>query len=109
MSPDEEDLIKKLEDLGEIEVRRNLARGIYAARKKPLVENWLRNKEQERTQLATSVSTQHQDEQTQIARSAKDASWAGVEEAKKANLIAWLALYVSIFALIISLIGLLKG
>jgi hypothetical protein len=61
----------ELEAVGEDEVRTRLAAKIYgeANHKAPLAREWLRRKDQERSDLSTS-------EQTRIARSAKNAAWA---------------------------------
>ena len=39
--PDKEKLYKKLEDLGEQRVRENLAMGVFASNKTPLINLWL--------------------------------------------------------------------
>lgn len=76
---EEKALLAELNDLGEDEVRRRVARQLYGnqTRKRRIVDHWLEKGERERN----SVS---QAEQIDIARSAKDAAWAAAEAAKDA-------------------------
>lgn len=75
----------ELEQLGEDQVRQKLAQGCYRSENIPLVQEWLNRKESIR--LGSEKS-----EDRNIARSAKNASWAAV-------LIALAALIISIFAI----------
>lgn len=65
---DAEELIRRLEEVGENEVRKRLASNIYGPEKKPIVEEWLKSKERKREQERFG-------ETLLIARSAKHAAW----------------------------------
>jgi hypothetical protein len=66
-----------LEDLGEDEVRRKLAIGDYPDQR-PLVEEWLRYKEQQRTDEAAKRNYTAMSQQTHILRSTKNAAWTAI-------------------------------
>ncbi len=70
MMAEDDDFIAQLEALGEAEVRRLLAKGVYGTtgHKRPMVEAWLESKVQSRNDVANL-------EIRRIARSAKNAAW----------------------------------
>lgn len=105
------DFWAELDRLGEEQVRENLLRKAYGdvGSKHDFVLEWLRVKESERKEASQS-------EQTEIARSAKDAAWAAAEaardaarEAKTANTIAKTALAIAIIAIVVSIVRALYG
>jgi hypothetical protein len=92
--PDE--LYAELDPLPESEIERRLAQGIYGTEKKrQLVRLYLEQK-------ATARAKNAQAEQTEIARSAKDAAWASAEAAKGANTRSTVAIIISIVALVLA-------
>ena len=80
-----EEFFAKLEERGEQEIEANLAKGIYGADKRPLVELCLTRKKLARTEAARA-------EEMGIARSAKNAAWAAAAFAALAALAAVIAL-----------------
>lgn len=104
---DESTLRADLEVLGEAEVRKRAAMGLYGTsnKKRRYVDQWL-------DQLVRSRSDASQAEQIDIARSAKDAAWAAADaareaarEARTANTIAKVALASAIVAIVVSIVG----
>lgn len=68
MDIDASEFWQKLEQDGEEVVRRRLAEGVYAKKKRDLVEEWLRKRDLDRDQ-------KRHDEVAAIAISAKRAAW----------------------------------
>jgi hypothetical protein len=87
-----------LEQFGEQEVRLRLGMGEYGINSphRALVDEWLRNKNQRRSEAS-------QAEALSIARSAKDAAWEAARAARQANTIAMIAIVVAAIAAVISL------
>lgn len=77
---------EKLENEGEDTVRRRLAEGVYGAKKKPLVEEWLKKKDFERD-IDKNKDLFH------VAKSAKRAAWV----AAIAACISAIAAFITIF------------
>ncbi len=93
------------EEMGEDAVRTRLAENRYGPSTRPIVEEWLRRKDQER-----DVAVKR--EQISIARStnaavrdAADAARDAADEAKQAKTIAKIAIAIAAIATIISIIG----
>ena len=49
-----EELWPELEKIGEPEVRKHVVQNVYGSSKRPLVEEWLRRKEEERENAASA-------------------------------------------------------
>ena len=107
-----EELYQQFERLGAETVKENLARGAYNAQKVAYAKLWIEEKraafEAEQNQERQRINLQSRD----VAVSAKDAAWASaqankeaVSEAKKSNLLATIALIVSVLAIAISILG----
>ena len=92
------DLIAKLEELGENAVRARLARGEYGSKglERTMVDDWLHMKAQARGEEVMR-------EQIDIARSAADAALDAAKEARIANKIAKAAIAIAIISAIIAL------
>ena len=82
-----ESLEKKLEELGEEGVQKNLAQGVYRPEKKRVVERWLTKKETEKTVIDEEKKFDLASKANQIAHSN--------------NIVAGLALIVSIISLVV--------
>jgi len=105
---DKDMLFAQLDGLLEDEIRARLATGIWGDEKRRLVQLYLDDKALQRAKAV-------QAEQTEIARSAKDAAWAAVDAAKSANRRATVAIAIAIIsagaaipAAIIAVLSLLK-
>jgi len=70
------EFFQDLERLGEQEVRIRLRNGNYGDWKKGVVEEWLRQRDQERADAESERISASNREQIIIARSAKNAAWA---------------------------------
>ena len=93
---DPDELWPKLEKVGESEVRKRLAQGVYAQKNRPVVEEWLRCKEEDRAGVQRSAEVIHKKSELDVANSAKAAAWVA----------AWAAvtsIVVSVIALIVAL------
>ena len=96
MASDIEKFKKYLEQWSEDHIRYLLKTGKIKKREKvALAEEALRRKEQVREEELERCNQASIQEQIDIARSAKDASWAAVDKAKKAN-------WISIFAFVLA-------
>ena len=73
VNPD--DLFKKLEETGEEKVRQNLASDVYGPKKIPLVNEWLRKQEAERSSNQASIENIRQDKGLEITRSSRNAAY----------------------------------
>lgn len=78
MSDSTNDLFNKLGEIGEAQVRQNLASGIYGPKKIPLVQEWLRRQEEDRSLAQSSKENRRQDDTLKIARSSRNAAWFAV-------------------------------
>jgi hypothetical protein len=92
------DFFRDLSEQGEEAVRAKLAAGIYAGKRIGLAEEWLRQRDQERSDFSQS-------EQITIARSAKDAAWAAARAAERAARHASMANKIAIAAAVIATIS----
>ncbi len=86
-----EELWANLEKLGEEQVRERLATKVYgdAGKKRALVVEWLREKDQSRKNTSNL-------EQIRIARSAKNAAWSAAIAAIIAAICAFIAILLSL-------------
>ncbi len=76
MSLDKDELRKQLDELGEQQVRENLAQKIYGEKKIPLVNEWLRQKEEEeRNTQREKGEREHRAEEIRVSKSARNAAW----------------------------------
>jgi hypothetical protein len=94
-----EDILQGFEQIGEQAVWQKLAGSRYDEREGQLAARWLQRKDQERTDASVS-------EQTEIARSAKDAAWVSAEAAKAANKRATYAVIISAVSAIAAIFAL---
>lgn len=88
LAVDREKFFAELDQLTESEIEARLATGVWREDKRPLVRAYLEQKK-----LAWAKAAQA--DQLEVARSAKDAAWAAVTEAKGANRRATIAIIVS--------------
>lgn len=100
MTSEDEALIRRLEADGEETVREDLRKGLHTSRD-PLVRQWLAGK----TRAKEAKQEAFQAEQTEIARSAMQAAWVSAKEAKRANLLAWIAIVISIAAIVVAVLS----
>ncbi len=92
----------ELEALGEDEARNRLAsRAVYGGDKSALVEEWLRRKDQERSDTTKR-------EEISIAREAAAAARDAATEARTANKTARIAIAIAAAAVIVSIIALFQ-
>lgn len=112
--------LAELNDMGEQTVRDLLANGRASSTKTLWAQQWLDEIDQERSDALDAKREASQSEQTEIARSARDAAWSAADAAreaataareqalaaKTANTIATVALIAAIIAMAISIIGL---
>jgi hypothetical protein len=90
---------KEFEDLGEVEVRKRLARHIWDEDKERLARQWLESKEWSRSSEDSRATVAIAKEANDLARSANDI-------ARSNNIIATVALIFAVIAIAISIIGL---
>ena len=96
------EVARRCMELGETQVRQNLATGLFTDEWRPHAERWLANLDHERKDAS-------QAESLTLARSANAAAWAAARAAKTANTIATLALAAAMIAMALSIIGLSLG
>lgn len=89
---------KKLDDLGEGEVRKRLAQNVYGQEKVKFVNEWLRLKEKTRQSEDATEEDGHRQANLEIARSSKNATWVSAGASILAVLISIIALYFSYLA-----------
>lgn len=94
MIPDKNKLFSELDVMGEQTVRERLAQGVFHKDKMPLVHEWLRQREEERINAATSR--------------AESAASRADRRARSANLAAWIAAIAAIITIIAEVIHSLK-
>ncbi len=95
---DPDEFFAELEEIGEDEVRTRLAtQRIYGSDKRPLVEEWLRQRESSRKEAFNR-------EQAEIARDAAAATWEAARAAKSAADAARLALRRKIALVIVAIL-----
>lgn len=101
------ELYSELESLGEETVTANVNSRVYGESKLPHVHTWLIRKDKDRQSF-------REDEQTSIAKSAKDAAWVSANaaersatEAHQANRTAKAALAIAAIAVAVAIAGLL--
>ena len=102
MSPpvDPDEFFAELEEIGEDEVRKRFATGrIYDHGKSPLVEEWLRRKDQEREDSLNREQIEIAREAATSARDAARAARSAVNTAKIVAIIAAIAIILSIINL----------
>jgi hypothetical protein len=97
-----DELWPQLDRDGENVVREKLATEIYGHDCKPLIQEWLRRKEEERSAASSKEYKAMASEHLLHARSAKNAAWI-------AAVAAMIAIVPAIAAVIISIIALLRN
>jgi hypothetical protein len=90
-SPDE--LWPELEKIGEPEVRKQLATRAYAPHNVPVVEEWLRTKEDQRRQHETVSEVSRREQELVINRTSKNAAWVAAIAAIVSIIISIVALF----------------
>ena len=95
---DDSEQLARFEEMGEDAVRILAYTQRFTTKNQRLAIKWLAQKYQELERRREASQT----EQTDIARSAKDAAWEAGRVAKKANTIAIIAVTMAIVAIIIS-------
>ena len=112
MNSDVEAFFKYLEEQGEAKVRADLASNVYAQKKHGLVHEWLRQKDQSRTDSSNREQIAIARDAAAAARDSADAARDAADEAKEANLlakqantIAKIAIAIAAVATIISIIS----
>jgi len=97
-----EELWPTLESLGEAEVRKRLAQGVYGEQKTPVIQEWLATKERATQENREGQSLNLAQEANSIAAEANSIS-------RRSNAIAWVALAVSFLGLLMSGFALLRA
>ena len=90
-----EEFWPNLESLGEAEVRKRLAQGVYGAENTPVVREWLATKERARQENQQGRSFELAEQSNSIASEANSIS-------RRSNTIAWVALAGSFLGLLVS-------
>jgi hypothetical protein len=97
MMPDKDALFSKLASAGEKSVREKLAQGVYGPDKINLVHEWLRQREEERINDATSRAAS-------AASRAEAATSEQLRLTRSATRAAWIAAMAAIIAIIVPII-----
>jgi hypothetical protein len=92
----EEQYYQGFEQDGEEVVRNNVAMRRYSQDRQALAKEWLRRKDQTRSEEAERRRVTSSEEQIRIARSAKNAAWAAAIAAIIAAICAAVAIVISV-------------
>lgn len=96
----------ELDELGEDEVRGRFAsERVYDSGKRPLVQEWLRRKDQERKDALNREQIEIARDAAASARDAADSARAAANEAQAANKIAKIAIAIAAIAAIIAIVS----
>lgn len=95
-------LYPKLEEMGEQEVRIQLARGIFGADSRPLIQEWLDGKDKAQSALSSAKRDAREEETLSIA---KDANRIASDAALSARLSARWAMWAAIIATVAAIIA----
>ena len=93
------------DQIGVDEVRKRLALGRYDSRTRPIVEEWLRRKDQERETTVKREAISIARTAASAALDSADAARDAADKARRANTIARVAIAIAAIAAIISIIG----
>ena len=93
---DPDELWPKLEKRGEPEVRKQLAARVYGPKNIPIVEEWLRRQEEQRTQEEKSAAVGDKRSELRVAASVKNAAWVAAVAAVISVLMSVIALLVAL-------------
>lgn len=107
VTPD--DLWPALEALGEEEVRKRLAQGVYGERKLALVKEWLATKGREREQAVTKRQEVWEETGLELAEEANKIATEANMISRRSNVVAWCPLVVSILSVLFSAVALWLG
>ena len=102
-TPDQ--VIEKLELMGEDEVRMRLAQGHFHSKKIPLVTGWLERREQNRAQQQAVVARQQarvEDKRNEQIKQAHDLATAAQKQANLAMMIAGGSVFVAVVAVVLA-------
>ena len=108
--PTEKELWPELEKIGEETVRARLATHVYgdAGNKRALIEEWLRQKNQERKDASASAQISVARDAANAARDAAVSARDNLREAKTANRIAKAAIVIATIAIIVSIVAIIS-
>lgn len=102
------DFFYTLRIAGEDTVRKKLAQGDFPPQKIPLVQEWLRQREEARQVSSLSRQEERDTEANALVREANDIARSARDEAREANSIARFARIMAIIATIIAAISIVK-
>ena len=87
---------RELEDMGEENVRANLAKNVWRKERQPLVKEWLRQQGASKSAELEERKEASNEEQMRIARSAKNAAWTAAIAATIAAICAIISIIVAL-------------
>jgi hypothetical protein len=102
---DEAEILNELKQLGEAEVRHRLATNQFSLAYHPSALRWIEELDRAADEESERRKDASQAEQTEIARSAKDAAWAAARAAEKANIRATMALIIAAISIAATVVG----
>jgi hypothetical protein len=101
-----DDLFKKCEKDGEELVRKRFAEDVYCTHdEKPIIQEWLRRKDEERALASSSKRDAREQETLSIAKEANRIAFSALAEARFANRSRWKDRISTIIAIIIAAIA----
>jgi hypothetical protein len=92
----------KLEAAGEQAARDALAQGAYGNEKRPVVEEWLRQKAADRNDAATGRVASREEKRIDLAQEANDIARSSARIARAAHRISVLSIFVALVAALIA-------
>ena len=104
----QDELWPRLEEKGEEEVQKDLNEGRYGRDKKPLVEAWLKTKQQKRTEAMAGRQETREDQSMVLSKEANAIARSANAVSHRSNVIAYWALGAAVAGFLISLIALLR-
>jgi CHASE3 domain sensor protein len=102
---EEAKILAQLKEWGEDKVRRLLASNQLSLTHHEPALRWIEEIDRASAEEAEWRKDAFQEEQTEIARSAKDAAWAAARAAERANIRATIALVIASISIVITIIG----
>ena len=104
MIQDKQMFFEKLESAGEKDVRERLAQGVFSKDKQPLIQEWLRSKEELKESDNSRRRESREEEYNSLAREANEIARSALKRADAANCIAIIASAIAIISAISTVI-----
>ena len=101
---DKQMFFEKLESSGEKDVRERLAQGVFSKDKHPLIQEWLRSKEESIESYASRRREDREEEYNSLAREANEIARSALKRAEDANRLAIIANAIAIISAISTVI-----